>query len=361
MEKIVVKLYHVSKIFDGDRKVIKDLSLEVKEGEFLTLLGPSGCGKTTILRMISGLDTVSSGRVYIDAVDVTDLESAKRKVNTIFQNLAVFPHMTVFDNVAFGLKMKKVPKKEIETRVLKALKLVDLEGFEDRKPAQLSGGQLQRVAIARGIITNPKVLLLDESLCSLDLKLKRAMQIELKKIQKKSGITFIYVTHDQDEALTMSDRIVILDNGIIQQDGTPEEIYQHPETVFVADFIGESNIIPGVIKSIKKDVANVKIVDNLVFPVTCSKQDKVGDKVKMMIRPENVKVSKNKIIGGIEGVIIDLVYDGAVTKLFVDTVGDLNLKVNVHGIVDYKEGDKVYVKLDINDIVLIRRKKDEGE
>ena len=361
MENIVVRLEHVTKTFDEKREVIKDLSLEVREGEFLTLLGPSGCGKTTILRMISGLDTVTSGKVYIDSEDVTELESAKRQVNTIFQNLAVFPHMSVFDNVAFGLKMKKVPKDEIEKRVLKTLKLVDLEGFENRKPAQLSGGQLQRVAIARGIITNPKVLLLDESLCSLDLKLKRAMQIELKKIQKKSGITFIYVTHDQDEALTMSDRIIIIDKGVIQQDDTPEEIYQHPQTVFVADFIGESNIISGEIVKVKKDVVDVKIVDNLIFPVSDKGKSKVGDKVKLMIRPENVKISKNEIKDGIEGVIKDLVYDGAVTKLFVDTVGELNLKINVHGIVSYKEGDTVYVKLDINDIVLIRRNTDEGE
>ena len=361
MGKIIVKLDHVSKIFDGNRAVINDLSMEVKEGEFLTLLGPSGCGKTTILRMISGLEMVSSGKVYIDSKDVTDMEAAKRQVNTIFQNLAVFPHMTVFDNVAFGLKMKKVPKDEITKQVLKTLKLVDLEGFEDRKPAQLSGGQLQRVAIARGIITNPKVLLLDESLCSLDLKLKRAMQIELKKIQKKSGITFIYVTHDQDEALTMSDRIIIIDKGIIQQDDTPEEIYQHPKTVFVADFIGESNIISGEIIKIKNSDVEVKIVDNISFFVKGNAEDKTGDKVKIMIRPENVNVSKNKIKDGIKGRIKEIIYDGAVTKLFVDTVGDLSLKVNVHGVVSYKPEDIVYVRVDAEDIVLIRRKNDEGK
>ena len=361
MENIVVKLEHVSKCFDGERNVIKDLSMEVKEGEFLTLLGPSGCGKTTILRMISGLETVTSGKVYIDSVDVTNIEAANREVNTIFQNLAVFPHMTVFENIAFGLKMKKVGKEEIKKRVYKTLKLVDLEGFEDRKPSQLSGGQLQRVAIARGIITNPKVLLLDESLCSLDLKLKRAMQIELKKIQKKSGITFIYVTHDQDEALTMSDRIIIIDKGIIQQDDTPEEIYQHPKTVFVADFIGESNIINGEIIAVKKDFVKVKTIDNLVFSVNDLQNDVVGDKIKIMVRPENIKLSKNEIKNGIEGFIKELVYDGAVTKLIVDTVGDLDLKVNVHGVVSYKEGDTVYVRIDEEDIVLIRRKNDEGK
>ena len=204
----------------------------------MTLLGPSGCGKTTILRMISGLEHVSSGKVYIDNKDVTEVPPTKREVNTIFQNFALFPHMSVYDNISFGLKMKKVPADEIDKQVKKVIKLVKLEGFEDRLPGQLSGGQQQRVAIARGVVMNPKVLLLDESLCSLDLKLKRAMQIELKKIQKKLGITFIYVTHDQDEALTMSDRIVIIDKGVIQQNDTPQNIYMYPKTTFGADFIG---------------------------------------------------------------------------------------------------------------------------
>ena len=355
MNSVIVKLENISKCYDEGKYIIKDLSLEVKEGEFLTLLGPSGCGKTTILRMISGLEKVTEGKIFIDNKDVTNLDSTEREVNTIFQNLAIFPHMSVYDNISFGLKIKKINRDEIKKRVDKILKLVDLVGFDNRMPAQLSGGQLQRVAIARGIIMNPKVLLLDESLCSLDLKLKRAMQIELKKIQKKLGITFIYVTHDQDEALTMSDRIVIIDKGEIQQDGTPQEIYQNPKTVFVADFIGESNIINGKIVSINDNISVIEIIDNIKFNVPSADTDSVNDNIKIMVRPENIKISKNNIKGSIQGVIKEMVYDGAVTKLFIDTVGELNLKVNVHGLVSYQENENVYVKIDDDKIVSIRR------
>ena len=359
MSSVIVKLEHISKSYDNDKYIIKDLSLDVMEGEFLTLLGPSGCGKTTILRMISGLEQVTSGKVYIDNKDVTNTDPTEREVNTIFQNLAIFPHMTVYENIAFGLKMKKVSNDEIKKRVEKTLKLVDLVGFDNRLPSQLSGGQLQRVAIARGIIMNPKVLLLDESLCSLDLKLKRAMQIELKKIQKRLGITFIYVTHDQDEALTMSDRIVIIDKGEIQQDDTPQEIYQNPKTVFVADFIGESNIINGKIISIKDGISVVEIIDKIKFDVPTLENDKIGDSIKVMVRPENIKISKNDIKDSIQGAIKEIVYDGAVTKLFIDTIGELNLKVNVHGIVSFNEKDNVYVKIDDDKIVVIRRNSNE--
>ena len=352
---VIVKLDHVTKKY-GDKTIIKDLSLDIYEGEFLTLLGPSGCGKTTILRMISGLEHVSEGKIYIGKSDVTDVDPTKREVNTIFQNFALFPHMTVWDNISFGLKMKKVPALEIDKRVKKAIKLVKLDGFEDRLPGQLSGGQQQRVAIARGIVMNPKVLLLDESLCSLDLKLKRAMQIELKKIQKKLGITFIYVTHDQDEALTMSDRIVIIDKGVIQQNDTPQNIYMYPNTTFVADFIGESNIIDGEIVSVNKGVCLVKIEDNVVFEIDANDADLVGKKINIMVRPENIKVSVNNLKDSIHGRVQDVIYDGAVTKLFVDTDGELNLKVNVHGIVSLREGDSVYLKIEKDCIVPIRGK-----
>ena len=353
--KVIVKLDHVSKSFN-DKIIIKDLSLDIYEGEFLTLLGPSGCGKTTILRMISGLEHVTSGKVYIDDNDVTDVDPTKREVNTIFQNFALFPHMTVWDNVSFGLKMKKISKEEINKRVNKVLKLVKLEGFEDRLPGQLSGGQQQRVAIARGIVMNPKVLLLDESLCSLDLKLKRAMQIELKKIQKKLGITFIYVTHDQDEALTMSDRIVIIDKGIIQQNDTPQNIYMYPKTTFVADFIGESNIMSGEIVSFNDNTVNIKVDNNIFFTVLGDEKDKIGDKINIMVRPENIKISNNSLKNGICGVVKDVIYDGAITKLFIDTEGDLNLKVNVQGIVNLKEEDEVYLKIEKDSIIPIRGK-----
>lgn len=351
----VVKLENVTKSF-FDKVIIKNLDLEIYEGEFLTLLGPSGCGKTTILRMISGLEHVSSGKVYIDSKDVTEVPPTKREVNTIFQNFALFPHMSVYDNIAFGLKMKKVSTDEIEKQVKKVIKLVKLEGFEDRLPGQLSGGQQQRVAIARGVVMNPKVLLLDESLCSLDLKLKRAMQIELKKIQKKLGITFIYVTHDQDEALTMSDRIVIIDKGVIQQNDTPQNIYMYPKTTFVADFIGESNIMSGEIVSVSENYTCVKIEDNIIFKIDYNTGDEVGKKINIMVRPENIKISTNLLKDSIHGVIKDVIYDGAVTKIFVDTDGELNLRVNAHGIVNLKEEDEVYLKMDKDSIVPIRGK-----
>ena len=355
MDRVIVKLDKISKKFN-DKYVIKNLSLDIYEGEFLTLLGPSGCGKTTILRMISGLEHVTEGKIYLDDVDVTELPPTKREVNTIFQNFALFPHMSTWDNISFGLRMKKVSSEEIEKRVKKVIKLVKLEGFEDRLPSQLSGGQQQRVAIARGVVMNPKVLLLDESLCSLDLKLKRQMQIELKRIQKKLGITFIYVTHDQDEALTMSDRIVIIDDGVIQQNDTPQNIYRNPNTVFTADFIGESNIIHGKITSVKDNITTILIDDGITFEVPSSKNDKVKDKINIMIRPENIKISKNELKNSIEGVIKDVVYDGAVTKLFVDTEGELDLKVNASGNIDFKEEETIYLKLEDDDIVPIRGK-----
>ena len=241
-KRVLVRLEGVDKSF-GNKSIIKNLDLEIYEGEFLTLLGPSGCGKTITLRMIAGLEPVTHGRVVLDGIDVTDVPASKREVNTIFQNFALFPHLTVWDNVAFGLKMNRTPKKEITKRVKKALKIVHLTGFEDRFPAQLSGGQQQRVAIARGIVMNHKILLLDESLASLDLKLKREMQTELKKLQRDLAMTFVYVTHDQDEALTMSDRIAIMNAGRIVQLGTPEEIYANPKNDFVKSFISDIDLI----------------------------------------------------------------------------------------------------------------------
>ena len=357
--KTIVRLENVSKSYEKGKYVIKDLSLDVYEGEFLTLLGSSGCGKTTILRMISGLEHVTDGKVYIDDNDVTEVDPTKREVNTIFQNFALFPHMSVFENVSFGLKKKKVNKEEIEKRVKKVLKIVELEGFEDRLPSQLSGGQQQRVAIARGIVMNPKVLLLDESLCSLDLKLKRKMQLELKRIQKKLGTTFIYVTHDQDEAVTMSDRIVIIDRGQIQQNDTPQNIYRNPKTTFVADFIGESNIIASRITKINSDTIEITTEDNISFTIKREEQDKLDDKINILIRPENIKISKNELKDSTKGIVKDIVYDGAITKLFIDTVSALDLKVNTSGNIELKEDEEVYIKLDTDYIVPIRGKINE--
>lgn len=352
--KEIVRLENVSKCFDEDKYIIKDLSLDVYEGEFLTILGSSGCGKTTILRLINGLDDVTSGRVYIDEKDVTDLDPTKREVNTIFQNFALFPHMTVFENVSFGLKMKKISLGEIRKRVERVLKLVELEGYEDRRPSQLSGGQQQRVAIARGIVMNPKVLLLDESLCSLDLKLKRSMQIELKKIQKRLGITFIYVTHDQDEALTMSDRIIIIEKGNILEDGSPRDIYQNPRTSFVADFIGESNIFKGIISDVK-DYSFIKIGE-VILKIRKEDSDEIGKKVSIMIRPENIKLSFSKLANSIKGIIKDVIYDGAISKLFVMVCDKVIFRVNVSGNVLISEGDTVFLNIKKDNIIRVRGK-----
>lgn len=354
MSNILVKLDKVSKKYN-DKYIIKDLSLDVYEGEFLTLLGASGCGKTTILRMISGLEAVTSGRVYIDGIDVTDIDPTKRKVNTIFQNFALFPHMTVWDNINFGLKMKKIDKKEAVKRIKQAIKLVKLEGFEDRYPPQLSGGQQQRVAIARGIVMNHKVLLLDESLCSLDLKLKRQMQIELKKLQKKLGMTFIYVTHDQDEALTMSDRIVIINKGIIEQIDTPRNIYRKPKTAFVADFIGESNLIKGTISEIQEDYAITKIDNELELKIDKDNYQ-INETVKLIIRPEDIKITKTKTNNSIKGIITDEIYDGAMTKYIISITDKMQLKVNFYGIDIYDKDDEVYLTIDKENIITIRGK-----
>ena len=292
MEKVIVKLENFSKSY-GNKEIIKNLNLEVYEGEFLTLLGSSGCGKTTILRSISGLDYPTSGKIYLDGVDVTDLEPQKRQVNTIFQNYALFPLMTIEENIAFGLKMKKVPKDEIGKRVKKMIELVHLEGYEKRKPKELSGGEQQRVSIVRGLINNPKVLLLDEPLSALDLKLRKKMQIELKHLQKKLGITFIYVTHDQDEALSMSDRIVVLNKGKIEQVGTPVEIYDYPNSLFVAHFIGETNLIKGYVTH--KEPGKIKIKTKEGFEiVTIYDEFEVDDKINLVIRPEDIRLTKTE-------------------------------------------------------------------
>ena len=352
MEKILIRLDHISKVYDK-KYVIKDLTLDIYDGEFLTLLGPSGCGKTTILRMISGLENVTSGKVYLEGQDITDVSPTNRAVNTIFQNFALFPHMTVWDNIYFGLKMKKTPKDIAEKRIKHAISLVKLDGYESRYPHELSGGEQQRVAIARGIVMNHKVLLLDESLASLDLKLKREMQVELKKLQKKLKMTFIYVTHDQDEALTMSDRIAIINKGTIEQIGTPKQIYNNPKTLFAADFIGESNIINGVIKKVDGDHALVVSKENLYFVVN-NNDFKKEDKIKLMIRPENIRISKRNMENAYVGTIVEYQYDGALAKLVVE-VGEegKEFKITLFDEGNYQLNDHVYIQIPKDSITVI--------
>lgn len=355
MEKnVIVKLLDVNKKFD-DVIVIKDFSLDIYEGEFITLLGSSGCGKTTVLRIISGLEEVTSGKVFIDNKDVTYLDATKREVNTIFQNFALFPKMTVYENISFGLQMKKVNKTEINKRVKSIIKLVKLEGFENRYPHELSGGQQQRVAIARGVVMNPKVLLLDESLCSLDLKLKKSMQVELKRIQKELGITFIYVTHAQDEALSMSDRIAIINKGVIEQLGTPQEIYLHPSTVFVADFIGEANILDATVLDKNKDKLKISFMDNVIVDIKTNKEFNKDEKIKIVIRPEDVHVFLDNKKGTILGHITDSTYSGDNTKLFININDKYTLKATTTDFDKFKDGQDIYISFDTDYIEPLRK------
>ena len=289
MPEIDVRLDRVSKLF-ADLAAVDDLSLEVEEGEFFSLLGPSGCGKTTTLRMIGGFEDPSYGTIYLGELDVTDLPPYRRDVNTVFQSYALFPHLDVFENVAFGLRRKKVPKDEVQRRVQEALRLVDLEGFDQRKPPQMSGGQQQRVALARALVNRPKVLLLDEPLGALDLKLRKQMQLELKRIQQEVGITFIYVTHDQEEALTMSNRLAVMRHGRIEQLGGPEEVYEHPATEFVAGFLGASNLLDGEIVSLN-GTATVRLATGEVIGADdADLPADAGSSVRVGVRPEKITI-----------------------------------------------------------------------
>ena len=258
MTKICLELKNITKSFTKEDAVLNGINLTIHKGEFITLLGSSGCGKTTTLRIVAGLEMPDSGQVFLDGEDVTLLAPEARDVNTVFQNYALFPHMNVADNIGYGLKLKKVPKQEIKKKVKEMLELVQLSGYEKRKPSELSGGQKQRVAIARSLVNNPRVLLLDEPLGALDLQLRRAMQIELKKLQKKLGITFIYITHDQEEAINMSDRIAVMRDGRFEQIGTPDEIYNHPKTSYVATFVGNANILKGTAETTEGEYQGIR-------------------------------------------------------------------------------------------------------
>lgn len=308
MAEISLELKEIKKSFTEGEAVLDNISLEISKGEFITLLGSSGCGKTTTLRIIAGLEQPDAGSVWLDGREVTGLEPNQRDVNTVFQNYALFPHMNVAENIGYGLKLKKVPKSEIRKKVSQMLELVQLEGYERRKPSELSGGQKQRVAIARALVNNPKVLLLDEPLGALDLQLRRAMQIELKHLQKKLGITFIYITHDQEEAINMSDRIAVMKDGRIEQIGTPDEIYNHPKTSYVATFVGNANILHGAAERIQGENAIVKIGnDRVIVKLETSQQNtedtgvkqylSAGEKVTLAVRSENILLQETAVIG----------------------------------------------------------------
>jgi len=285
-----VRLERVTKSF-GDFTAVDDLSLDIADGEFFSMLGPSGCGKTTTLRMIGGFEEPTAGTVYLSGKDVTDLPPYKRDLNTVFQSYALFPHLTVSDNIAYGLKRKKVAKDEVLKRTKEALELVDMPQFGHRRPGQLSGGQRQRVALARALVNRPNVLLLDEPLGALDLKLRKQMQLELKRIQSEVGITFIYVTHDQEEAMTMSDRIAVMRGGKVEQIGIPEDIYENPQTEFVAQFLGASNMLDAEISAVDGDMATATVIGGNQMRVPTSRVDGgVGTKVRVGVRPEKIKL-----------------------------------------------------------------------
>ena len=292
MSDSFLELKNLKKSFAPGEAVLQRINLTIRQGEFVTLLGASGCGKTTTLRIIAGLEQPDSGSVWLEGQDVTALEPNQRDVNTVFQNYALFPHMNVADNIGYGLKIRKAPKAEIKKKVKEMLELVQLEGYEKRKPSELSGGQKQRVAIARALANNPRVLLLDEPLGALDLQLRRTMQLELKRLQKKLGITFIYITHDQEEAINMSDRIVVMNQGQFEQIGTPDEIYNHPKTSYVAAFVGNANIFKGTVAEKNGHHIKVKLGDE-VASIDTEEKVNIGETVTVALRGENILLEEN--------------------------------------------------------------------
>ncbi|QCT07809.1 ABC transporter ATP-binding protein [Ruminococcus bovis] len=355
----IIELKNVGKSFD-DVVVVEDFNLEVKKGEFVTFLGPSGCGKTTTLRMIAGFEIPTEGQITLKGEDISNLPPYERPINTVFQRYALFPHLNIYDNIAFGLKLKtnevtykkdngkiitrkeKLSKKEIDKKVKRALEIVDLEGFEKRSVDTLSGGQQQRIAIARAIVNEPQILLLDEPLGALDLKMRKEMQIELKAMHERLGITFIYVTHDQEEALTMSDKIVVMSDGVIQQIGTPEEIYNEPKNAFVADFIGESNIFNGKVT----DKLQVQFCDHTF---TCVDDFHIGTKVEVVVRPEDI-VMKPKGEGMMDVVVDSVVFKGVHYEI---TVLSGDNEIVIHSIYNAVVGDTISIDIDPDSIHLI--------
>ena len=359
MGEPIVSLKKVNEFF-GSNHVIKDMDLDINEGEFLTLLGPSGCGKTTILRMIAGFEDATNGVIEVQGERVEEKEAYERDVNTVFQSYALFPHMTVYDNIAYGLTVKKVPKDQIRERVKEMLELVQLMGFEGRKPDMMSGGQKQRVAIARALINNPKVLLLDEPLGALDLQLRKQMQIELKRLQKLLNITFVYVTHDQEEAMTMSDRIAVMNAGVIEHLASPSEIYNQPKTRFVANFIGESNIFTGEVKKMEDHIAEIKVEQGDVKMELSGFEQ--GEQIHVCVRPEVMKYSKTPIDGfSLEGTVKNVIFVGAQYRTLVTMDNGYDVKINrVKHDNDLKEGDRIYLYWDLDDATGIKAQEVEA-
>jgi len=353
----MVELSNVTKRF-GAYEALKEASFEIRAGEFMTFLGPSGCGKTTCLRLISGFDTPTSGQIFLDGKDVTFEPPYRRDVNQVFQNYALFPHLTIYENIAFGLRMKKIPPTQIRERVDRVVKMTSLETFIDRKPAQLSGGQRQRVALARAIVCEPKVLLLDEPLSALDAKLRTQMRVELKQLQKKLGITFIFVTHDQEEALTMSDRVAVLNAGRVEQIGTVNEIYYKPATRFVASFIGESNIVEAEILRAEGELLFCRLEGGLELAVRTPNPPALS-KVLLSLRPEKIRLTRENLGGrnAFHGTIEMEIFKGAVDDLTISVEGGLQLGAVLandgQAESDLHEGERVFARIQPEDIHIV--------
>ena len=350
MSNKLIDLVNISKSYDGVT-VLDEMNLYIRENEFLTLLGPSGCGKTTTLRILGGFEHPDTGQVLFNGQDITELPANKRQLNTVFQKYALFPHMTIADNIAFGLKVQKKPQAYINDKIKYALKLVNLEGYENRYPSMLSGGQQQRIAIARAIVNEPRVLLLDEPLGALDLKLRQEMQYELMRLKNELGITFVYVTHDQEEALTMSDTIVVMNQGYIQQVGTPEDIYNEPQNAFVADFIGDSNILDGI-------MIRDKLVEILGAKFPCVDTGfGVNKPVDVVIRPEDVELVKPDK-GIINGRVTSVIFKGVNYEMDVESRGYEWL---VHSTRMVEVGKEVGIDVDPFNIQIMNKPESEDE
>ena len=376
MSEISLELKDIKKSFQEGEDVLDGICLTAKKGEFVTLLGSSGCGKTTTLRIIAGLEQPDSGQVFLNGKDVTGLEPNRRNVNTVFQNYALFPHMNVADNIGYGLKLKKTPKAEISRRVKEMLELVQLTGFEKRKPSELSGGQRQRVAIARALVNNPEVLLLDEPLGALDLQLRRAMQHELKHLQKKLGITFIYITHDQEEAINMSDTIAVMNHGRFEQIGIPDEIYNHPKTSYVATFVGNANILKGVVKE-PADNNNHQITiitesgEVQVFAASEENMPQPGETVTIAVRSENIRFEESvkniqgNSTGNIHGLtakVTEKTFAGGQLRVVLKTTDGQEIIASRYGIdTNVNVGETVRCCFKPSDAVLVDRPEANAE
>ena len=350
MSKHLIDLKNITKTYD-DTDVLKDINLYIRDGEFLTLLGPSGCGKTTMLRLIAGFTLPDNGQILVDGKDISGVPPYRRQVNTVFQKYALFPHLNVFDNIAFGLKIQKLPKDEIESRVNEMMELVNLAGYGSRYIDQLSGGQQQRVAIARALVNRPRVLLLDEPLGALDLKLRKEMQLELKRLQREMNITFIYVTHDQEEALTMSDTVVVMNGGKVQQIGTPEDIYNEPKNAFVADFIGESNILDGTMKADYRAYFSGREFKCLDAGFG------VNEPVDIVVRPEDVDIVK-KGEGMLDGIVTSVTFRGVHFEIIVDIGG---FKWMIQTTDEHKPGEEVGLFIEPDAIHVMKKSKYSGK